>query len=226
MSIIDEYLLRREETRRVRSPNMLYATDLTHPCLRQITFNIEYDYPHPINTLRIFAAGRVLEDHWVDILNEHKSIHIVATQLPAYYYFNIGRTPWEIHGRVDILCQHDRDGLVIHEVKTAKTTHWMKDPKPEHIQQLQFYMGTLGVEKGEIDYLDKTSFLQGDTEIDKSFTVNRDRKIFNETITRAKSIATLLGSPSGLPEPNPKAWGGRICDYCLYEDLCKEKENK
>ena len=68
MSIIDEYLKWKEQDRRIQPPNILYVTQLTKPCLQQAWLGIHHDREHAIETLRIFDAGNVLEDHWVDIL--------------------------------------------------------------------------------------------------------------------------------------------------------------
>jgi len=242
MSLIDEYLLEKEENRRVRLPQTLYVTDLTRPCLKETFLDITHDRPHPVETLRIFNAGRVLEDYWVDLLDQRKDIAVLATQLRARYAFKITDTAlkpryepaeYDIHGRVDILCQHDKDGVVVHEVKTAKTTYWMKEPKPEHVDQLQFYLNVLGVRHGQIDYLDKTVFLQGrdprrpdePVQIDKSFPVKTEQRPFYDIVMRAHLIAVCLetGEP---PEANPDAWGGRVCDYCLYRDLCEKEVEK
>jgi len=223
-SIIDEHLKQREEDRRIQPPRILYVTQLTHPCLQQIWLGLHHDREHPIETLRIFDAGRVLEDHWVDILRKRDDIIVLSTQLPAYHYFDLEDEEWEIHGRIDILCQHNRDCLVVHEVKTAKTTHWMKEPRDAHVAQLQFYMNALGVERGQIDYLDKTSWLTGNHRIDKSFQVKADPNEYYRILQTAGQIATAV-KKAKVPEANPNAWNGKVCNYCNYQDLC-EKENE
>jgi len=221
-SLIDEYLLYREETRRVRPPNTLYATDLTHPCPQHIWLRASCDLQHPVETLRIFDAGRILEDRWIEILEGRKDIAVLGTQLPAYHYFDLDGEEWEIHGRVDALCQHDRNGLIIHEVKTARTTHWMKEPKEDHIAQIQLYLNALGVERGQVDYLDKTAWLTGDHPIDKSFPVKTNPNTLHRLLAEAKYHARCLRDNT-VPPPNPGAWNGRVCDYCIYSGLCNKE---
>jgi len=221
MSIIDEHLKHKEEDRRIQPPRILYVTQLTKPCLQQIWLGIHHDREHAIETLRIFDAGNVLEDHWVDILRKNDNIYVLATQLPAYHYFELEGEEWEIHGRIDILCQHNRDGLVLHEVKTAKTTRWMKGPRDAHVAQLQFYMNALDINQGQIDYLDKTAWLTGDYIIDKSYSIERDPTEYYRVLQKAGQIAQSIKNAE-VPEANPKAWGGRICDYCNYRDLCEK----
>jgi len=221
MSIIDEHLKQRETDRRVQPPRILYVTQLTHPCPQQIWLNIHHDREHPIETLRIFDAGRVLEDHWVNILRKRDDITVLNTQLPAYHYFDIEGEEWEIHGRIDILCQHDNESLVLHEVKTAKTTHWMKTPREGHVAQLQFYLNALGIENGQIDYLDKTAWLTGNNKIDKSFHIKADKNDYYRILQTAGQISTAI-TKATVPEANPDAWNKRVCQYCNYQDLCEK----
>jgi len=97
----------------------------------------------------------------------------------------------------------------------------MKKPKPEHVAQLQFYMNTLGVEQGQIDYLDKTAWLTGDNKIDKSFPMKANPNEYYRILQTAGQISTSI-KKAKVPEFNSKAWGGRVCDYCLYENLCEK----
>ena len=223
MSRIDEALQRREEVRRVRPPNMLYATDLTKPCLRELWLSIFQDRPHKPETLRIFDAGRMIEDRWVEVyLEEARDVTVLGTQLPAWVKFAVDGVEWDIHGRVDALCQHSNGALVVHEVKSAKTV-WQDRAKPEHVAQLQYYMSVLGVERGQVDYLDKTAWLTGDRPVDRSFPVKLDPNAYYKMMDLARHVAGYIQRKE-MPAGNPKAWGGRICSYCLYNDVCEEEE--
>jgi len=215
MSRIDEYLAERDEDRKIRLPNYYYVTDLTKPCLRQAYYNIIEDRRFPIETLRIFEAGNILEDYWVKILDKDPNIRVLGTQFPAYYI----RDELIIHGRVDVLTQTNRNIIVAHEVKTASSCHWMKNPKPEHLKQIQFYLSCLDIENGVIDYLDKSALLRGENVIDISFPVKRDKTVAEEMIQHALTLKSHVDAKE-IPEGNPEAWGGRICGYCLYKDLC------
>lgn len=221
MSLVDEYLAHREEDRKLRAPNTLFVTDLTKPCQLNAYLDIVEDRPAPPETLRIFEAGRLVEDWWVGILNQSKNIKVLGTQLTARY----DGGDYTIHGRVDALCQHDNSRLVVHEVKSAKTAHWMKEPKPEHVEQLQFYLNALGVEWGVVDYCDKTVLLHGfdprrpdePATVDKSFTVQSDPNTYAELIKRARFLWECWAGRN-----MPDASRGWQCDYCLYHDICPE----
>ena len=215
MSRIDEYLKHKDDDRKIRLPNYYYVTDLTKPCIRQAYYDIVEDRTFPIETLRIFEAGNILEDYWVTILEKTQGISVLNIQTPAYYIDD----DIIIHGRVDALTQHDDNRIVAHEIKTASSCHWMKKPKPEHVQQLQFYLYCLNIEDGVIDYLDKGAFLKGKTIIDLSFPVKKDKEVAEQMIKHALTLKNYVDNKT-TPMGNSEAWNGRICDYCLYNDLC------
>lgn len=224
MSIIDKHLQERQENRRLRPPETLYVTDLTHPCRRQRYYNITETRPHNIQTLRIFEAGKLLEKYWINILDKQKNIKVITTQIPAYHTITVEDTNWKLRGRADALIQHDKTHLVLHEVKTTKTTyyHRLEDaPKLDHELQLQFYLNILCIDHGQIDYLDKQALLQGTTSIDLSFPIQRNPATIKKILIEAQDIALLLQN-NILPEGNSEAWNGKICEYCNYNDLCEE----
>jgi hypothetical protein len=52
-------------------------------------------------------------------------------------------------------------------------------PNAEHVNQFQFYLNALGIEKGRIDYIDKSVLMKGKgNTIDTSFHVKRDPGTF------------------------------------------------
>ena len=220
MSRIDEFLKWKNETRKVRPPNYYYVTDLTKPCQRQAYYSIVEDRPFPVETLRIFEAGNIMEDYWAKVLEKDPDIRILGTQVPAYY-IDEEINNIVIHGRIDILAQHDDGPIIAHEVKTASSCHWMREPKPEHYEQIQFYLSCLNIENGVLDYLDKNALLRGKTNIDISFPVKQDESVAHNMINRAIKLKAAVDQK--LPPPgNPEAWNGKICDYCLFKDICSE----
>ena len=225
-SCIDEHLLKGQELRRVRQPKTLYASDLAHPCPRQIYHKVTEDRPHDIETLRVFQAGVPLENYWTDILAKRQDTRIIATQVPAHHTITVEDTIWEIHGYVDILAQHNKGHLVVHEIKSTKSAYYLRleeAPKPEHMPQLQFYLNALGVDHGRIDYLDKRALLEGTTSIDHSFPVQRSTEAMQDILHLAGQIASNLQKQI-IPEGTPEAWNGKVCNYCNYKDLCQEAD--
>ena len=217
-SIVDEFLLEKTGNRKERPPNTLYVTDLVKACQRMAYFGITNRRDAPLESLRIFKAGDLIEDFWVDILHKRCDIRVLGTQVRAYYKCD----DFEIHGRVDALCQHNNTAIVAHEVKSAKTAHWLREPKDNHVAQLQFYLNSLSIDYGQIDYLDKKALLDGKNPIDVSFTVERDPQAFTDLINTAKQLHKAWTTET-QPPANPDAWNGKVCNYCQYKDLCDEK---
>lgn len=213
-SLFDDYLL--AQPIRKRELNVYYVTDLCKQCLRQAYLDITQPAPQPVETLRIFEAGRVLEKLWVEkILPER--YEVISTQLPARYTC----LEFSIHGRVDALCQHEGASLVVHECKTAKSLFYTTEPKKEHVQQLQFYLNALNVEFGSIDYLDKSILLQGSDksgggQVDRCFTVKRDPSTFALLVSKCKELAKFINTDT-LPDASSRDW---FCDYCQHKESC------
>ena len=216
MSLVDAYLRSRQHIKKIRPRGTLYVTDLVKPCLLQAYYSITQPREYPVEKLRIFEAGNVLEDFWAQILSDNLGVRVLGTQVPAYYVTD----DLEIHGRVDVLAQHDNEAIVAHEVKSAKSAHWMETPRDGHVEQLQFYLNVLDINQGQVDYLDKEAFVQGENPIDKSFQITRNPTIFYTLISRAGTLSLSL--KNGVPPlGNREAWNGRVCEYCQYSDLCK-----
>ena len=156
-SLIDEALQRRPS--KTRPSGVLYVTDLTKSCQRKAYLDIKDPQKYSVETLRIFEAGNILEDYWIKLLEDTPGITVLNSQLPARYY----GSGFSVHGRVDILTQISNGSLLVREVKTIKSFRYLNEPKPEHVEQIQFYMNALGVELGQIDYIDKTALLSGGT---------------------------------------------------------------
>jgi CRISPR/Cas system-associated exonuclease Cas4 (RecB family) len=217
-SLFDDYLLSRPG--KLREPGVYYVTDLTKGCLRQAYLDIVEPREQPIETQRIFEAGRALERLWVERVLPIR-FSVLAIQLPARYTCE----GFSIHGRVDALCQHSDGSLVVHECKSAKSLFYTNEPKLEHVQQIQFYLNTLNVEFGSIDYLDKGVLLQGSDrngggQVDRCFTVQRDPVIFVTIITRCRELSQFVNAGT-LPDAAKPDW---YCNYCLHRDGCRVAE--
>lgn len=215
MSIIDEYLVSRPS--KDRANGIIYVTDLVKPCLRQAYLDIKSPKQFDASTLRIFEAGRMIEDWWLGVLRVTPGYSVLGQQLVARWPLKNGGS---IHGRIDALVQVNDGALVVHEVKSAKSLAYMNGAaKPEHVAQLQFYLNVLNVEWGQIDYLDKSVLLQGGGDaarVDQSFSVQRDPAAFAALVGRATLLLIALRA-----DELPMWTQGWQCDYCLHKGGCK-----
>lgn len=217
MSLVDEFLMRREASPKRRPPNILWVTDLTKPCLRISYYGIVTKKTYDLESLRVFQAGNLLEEYWVRVLREHPDYEVLGTQVPVYYYFD----EWEIHGRADILTQYKRGQILVHEVKSTKSLYFIRKEgrsRPEHLAQVNYYVVMLGLSHGQIDYLDKSALLQGKSVVDASYLVEADSAGFSIFVERAVELAKALSERSSPPAVS--CW---LCDYCLYREECGEE---
>ncbi len=207
-SLVDDYLS--NLPRKERPEGILYVTDLTKPCQRSAYLDIVFPKEYPVESQRVFESGRLIEDWWIHVLERTSGIQVLGQQLPARYVDG----GLEIHGRVDAVCQHDNRTLVVHEVKSAKSTAYISEPKEEHLLQLQFYLGCMGLDWGQVDYLDKRVMLQGDgVSVEKCFTVQRDPGLFAAVVQRGRVLAEAIRC--GVAPVECRGW---LCDYCLHRD--------
>ena len=210
-SIVDQYLS--SQPGKKREKGVYYVTDLTKMCQKQAYLDIVSPGKFGVETLRIFEAGRLIEGFWVDVLSKTPGYYLLGTQLMARW-----RATWgSIHGRVDALFQHSEGSIVVHEVKSAKSLTYMNGvAKPEHVQQLQFYLGALNVEFGSVDYISKENLLQGLGVVEQCYQIRRDPAAFVYMVKRGEELAGYV-SRGELPIACP----GWQCDYCLHKEGCK-----
>jgi len=218
MSLVDDYLESRPSKKRAK--NMLYVTDLTKPCLRASMLDILHPKPYPVETLKIFESGNMIEDWWVQkVLKNRIGIEVLGDQVQAYH--KVGK--WIIHGRVDALCLHIGEGIRVHEVKSIKNASYVRNngAKPEHIKQIQFYLNALGVEFGSVDYLCKHTMLNGGSDpVDVSFPVTRNPFMFSELLQHAQNLGDAV--ESGEADCTP----GWLCGYCQHAETCDKGEEQ
>lgn len=221
MSIIDDYIEKKQANRKVREPNILYVTDITKPCMRNSYYSITLDKPTKPETLRIFQIGTLLEDYYLTALQASENINVLGTQIAARHRDQDG---FEIHGRCDAIAQHGDATLVIHEVKSAKSSSWRDEAQPEHVDQLQFYLNILGIDTGLIDYVDKTIMLQGNdprhpnekNPPDRSFPITRDQEAYKTLLEKARKLHAYLKKRE--PPPPTECW--QCNGYCDYAEEC------
>jgi hypothetical protein len=203
---------------------------LVKPCMLSVYWGIKEELAPSKKQLRIFESGGILENWWIqNVLRNTPGITIIATQLPARYMGD----GWEIHGRIDCLCL-ENNKLIIREIKTAKTCSWMNKAKEDHRAQLNFYLCSLGVDLGNIDYIDKSVMLLGEDPRnptlppDTHYIIERNWDDYNYMIEIAGMLHEHV-STDNPPAPTP-CW---LCSgqnktgeiYCDYIDKCPAHEH-
>lgn len=215
MSLIDRYLRNRRRKNTKKPPaGAIYVTSIIKQCQRQAYLDIKQRVQPSIVKLRMFEAGNILEDYLLKVFNEVDGIDVLGTQLPTYHYGE----DFTVHGRLDILAQHNNSAIVCHEVKSTQNVPYSR-PWPDHVEQLQFYLGALGLEWGQIDYLDRRALVMGEYVIDTSYEVTRDRMMFDDLVRRAEIFSRTVRE-NIVPLANRAAYGGKGCDNCGHRPYC------
>ena len=111
INLLDLHLSEKPEG--IRKHGILYVTDLTKPCLLCAYLDIVEPKMIPVEKRRVFECGRLIEEFWIKMLDIIPDTRVLFTQLPAYYQ----------DARA-----HGNRSLVVHEVKSIKSLHYVKEP--------------------------------------------------------------------------------------------------
>ena len=187
-------------------------------CLRKVWYG--YKHPQAVSPelLKIFAAGNIVHEFVVEVLKSEKNKHVqlLEEELP----FKHEMDGFVISGRIDdlVLLKHDNKKVLV-EVKSAKSTEHLDEPKLSNEIQLILYMHLLGIHDGVLLYVDKTN-LQS-----KVFTVPYSQKRGEEILQRFKNLDTALRA-NELPLPEAKEIEGInwMCRFCEYAQMCDKNE--
>lgn len=203
---LDIFLLNEEEkesSNHLKTENLFYA----HECglCPRLSF-LERTSPikESIKTLKVFRVGKIFHK----FLQEE-----IFKGLSSEQEFTIHKKDLEIRGRCDIL-----EGDIIIEFKTCRNLNYIFVPKEENIEQLNFYLGASGLQKGKIIYIDKNNLEM------MEFDINFDRKLFERTIENFEYIRDCLKKKLNIKDVEPKF--SPNCYYCKYKSICFPKQKK
>ncbi len=198
-------------------------------CCRQIVYSM-LGYPAPKNEprlMRIFECGHSMHERyqrWFEgmgiqiaaeiVLNADSDDELVAERCREL----------NISGRTDsLLLVNGRLCLV--ELKSANSNMFkfhLKEPKEEHVLQLQLYMYLTNIMDGILLYEDKN------TQEIKEFYIKYNPEIVDELLEKIRYVNECIRNRE-LPEREsaPPAWQCRYCSYvpiCHYPDSDEGKE--
>lgn len=157
--------------------------------------------------LRMFDHGDSIHQLIMKPLFGLRDIHVVASEV------NI--PPQEIiSGRVDAVVSDGKD-LYVLDIKSMNGMIFnnLKEPKPEHINQVQLYLHFLKQKKGILLYVNK------DTQGLKEFFVDYNREIADPLLRDLQALKQRIDSdiiPCRLADW-PQNWQ---CKYCQFKDIC------
>ena len=208
--LIDKYLHRKTSQ---KSVGRYYPSEIGS-CIRKIWYSYKYPKELDPGVRKIFHMGNMVHDFVVDVLKSEKNseIELLQSELPLI----IDKKDYVLSGRVDnVLLIKKNNEKVLVEVKSTKLLSMIKETQPSHVMQLQLYMHALGIHKGILLYIEKSSLGS------KEFTLNYDESKIQEVMTRFETLHQHLVSDK-LPDPEAKQkkhmnW---MCNYCNYRERC------
>jgi len=215
--VLDGFLVGEREGRE-RKVGVYYASEVCHPCMRDIYYRYKLNKPLQPETLRRFKLGTLIHNFLQEVFKEKTIEEGIERSLRRTYSF--GKYKFEIHGRCDLILQCDGYQLPIELKSCAPNMFRYKLPKRRDEKQLMFYLSQLKLGRGIILYVEKygMKFLPCE--------VVYDPQIYKEIITDTYKLHRSL--KKGVPPPKPKKPLGApknwdwFCGYCLYQEECKE----
>lgn len=105
----------------------------------------------------------------------------------------------------------------VQEIKSISASGFagLINPKPEHLTQIQTYMGCLGLEWGTLMYVGFEAGLPV-----KEFVIHFDEDHFAAIVKKIQVVVEAASGPQ-LISP-PREGGNYICNRCKYAELCVE----
>jgi len=212
--LIDRHVARES---RPKSIGRYYPSEIGN-CIRKVW----YTYNHPLEidprVRRIFQLGDILHNFVVEVLKDgkNKDVELLKAEMP--FVLNMG--DFIISGRIDdlLLLKSDSTELLV-EVKSCKSTEYVKKPMEHHKTQLQFYMYGTQVHNGVLLYIDKSTLETKSFEV--KFSPKQTKRILNKFRALHKHL-TNMSLPVGEAKRRKETkW---MCGYCEYKDKCAKNE--
>ena len=208
-NLIDTYLTRPEK---VRVPGRFYASEMGM-CPRKLYFI--HINPKKIDDRlrRIFAVGNIYHD-WIEkMFKETEGVKLLHSERSVTLISPVSEVI--IAGRLDDYILIERTGeTVLIEVKSIKSFAYLKEPKKEHVVQINLYMKALGLKQGCLLYVKKD-----DLEI-KTFVVDYNPELAREMVNKAEYIQHSINTNTPPQKCEDKdSWQ---CKWCAYNLECAE----
>ena len=187
-------------------------------CIRKVW----YSYKHPVDlkpeVSKIFQLGNILHDFVVEVLESERNSEVEL--LKSEFPLKIQGNGFLVSGRVDdlILVKESGKSLLV-EVKSTKSTDYVKEASSQHLMQLQLYMHATGIRNGIVLYIDKTNLHT------KSFSEDYSEEKAKDIMERFEQLHQLL-SNNLLPTAEAKSKEDKswLCNYCEYAEQCGKNE--
>ena len=209
--LIDDALQKKQDARKDHVSSGKWKPSMLGRCYRAQFWarkNEPITNPPDERVLRIFAAGKLFHD-FVQKLIPDSEIEV-----------QVGNE--DIFGYADVV---DKDTVYDLKSQHSKGFWWMKkkeyDIKKEKYGnwlQVMTYVRLLGKLKGSLVFISKDDLCIAEY---TEFLSNWEKELDNEFLK-----LNGFWKEDKLPDPEPRAYGGKECQYCNWKYLCDKKEKK
>jgi len=197
-----------------------YYPSVIGNCKRKTYYTYILDDRTNDDLKRIFSVGEALHDFVARALKEDPKIKHCESEVPISIY--IPECDFTISGRIDNIVTDENGEERIIEVKsTGQKVEFLKEPKPENVEQLNIYLVARQIQHGDVFYVEKNTLKTA------QFPVERDRELFLSKTIKDYAVLDECLREGKLPAPEGKiykemAWQ---CQRCEYKKECEEDIN-
>lgn len=184
-----------------------YVTDAS-ACKRKVFYDFKKDIPKTdvdTSILRKFVQGNSIHEKLVSILE--KAGVVIAKEI------DIPENQYNIHGRVDALLEINGEKIIL-EIKSIADYGFrkLKEPKREHVYQLQLYLFFFNIKKGYLLYESKDN--QNLQQFEVKLNINTVKRALKNILAIEDYIKSGIVPPRDFPK---NSWQ---CKSCTYRKHC------
>lgn len=184
-----------------------YVTDAA-ACKRKVFYDFKKGIPKTdvdTSVLRKFVQGNSIHEKLVTILEKTGVVTAKEIDIPVNDY--------KIHGRIDALLEINGEKIIL-EIKSIANYGFisLKEPKREHVYQLQLYLFFFNIKKGFLLYESK----------DNQNLIQFEMKLNINTVKRALKSILKIEEYIKNNEVPPRDFlkNSWQCKSCPYRDHC------
>lgn len=214
--MIDEKLIKEQETRKDRIRSGKYNPSYFGRCYRLQVFNranVPQSNPADILGLRKFAVGKLFHTFVQNLLPEHRNEVLVETEDILGYadiVIDSEQTVW------DIKSQHSKSFWYMEKSQDIE-----KD-KETNILQVMAYVYLLNFQWGKLCFISKDDLCIAQY----AFHIDKWKARVEKEIEALRYWWDVYKNEDSLPPAEPRAYNGKDCEYCNWKDHCFKLQGK
>lgn len=213
-NLVDKGLLKEQDSRKDRKRSGKFVPSSFGRCYRMQVWrrdNKEESNPIGVDTLRVFAVGKLFHKFLQGFLPDHQT--------------EIKVEDVDVLGFADIVFPdsvEDIKSVRSYGFKKMKGVGYdIKKDKLEYVLQVVWYAGKLGKKLAKIIAVDKDSLEIKEFPL---FVEEHTADVLRE-LSALRAYWKVYKENGTLPPAEPRAYSGNECKYCAYFNTCKKEED-